>query len=139
MPKNSVPGVRPSIHLLDAEADLIGDLALRAEQRAPLVSAMLLAEIERAQIHDIRTLPADAVTLDAGVDYLDERSGQSRTVTIVTPGEADISAGRISILTPVGAGLIGLRAGQTIDWPDVEGRDHRLRILAVRQPMPDAA
>ena len=48
--------------------------------------------------------------------------------------EANIALGQISILTPVGAGLYGLMAGQSIDWPDLEGRDRRIRILAVKQP-----
>ena len=58
----------------------------------------------------------------------------SRSVQLVLPGEADIENGRISVLTPVGAGLIGLSPGQEIEWPDIEGRSRKLRILAVRQP-----
>lgn len=139
MNQNSASGLRPAIHLLDTESDLIGEIALSAEHRIPVVAAMLLAEIERAEIHSMATLPADAVTLGSEVDYRDESTGQQRTVRIVLPAEADISAGRISILAPVGAGLIGLRTGQSIDWPDLEGRSHRLTIRAVRQPFRDAA
>ena len=56
-------GARPPIHLLDSESDLLGDLALRTEHRAPVVAAMLLAEIDRAEIHTAETLPSDVVTL----------------------------------------------------------------------------
>ena len=139
MSRNFKAGLRPAIHLLDSEADLIGAIALRAEHRAPVVAAMLLAEVERAEVHTPASLPPDAVTLGAEVDYLDENSGQRRTVSVVLPAEADIEAGRISIMTPVGAGLIGLRTGQSIDWPDLEGRAHRLTVLDVRQPMAEAA
>lgn len=127
-------GVRPPIHLIDSESDMVGDIALRAENRLPVVSAMLLTEIERAELHSRETLPADVVCLGADVDFLDEGSGQRRTVQLVLPADADIAEGRISILTPMGAGLFGLSTGQTIDWPDLEGREHRIRILAVRQP-----
>jgi regulator of nucleoside diphosphate kinase len=34
----------------------------------------------------------------------------------------------------MGAGLIGLAAGQSIAWPDIEGHVRTLRILAVKQP-----
>ena len=124
---------RPPIHLLDTESDLLGDIALRAEHRIPVVAALLLAEIDRAEIHDEDTLPAGVVTLGSEVDYVDEASGARRTVQLVLPAEADIEAGRISVLTPMGAGLIGLSTGQTIEWPDLEGRERRISILAVRR------
>lgn len=134
MTATSAASLRPPIHLIDSEADLIGDLALRMEQRAPVVSAMLLAEIDRAEIHTAGTLPEGVVSLGSEVDYVDEATEARRTVQLVLPGEADIEAGRISVMTPVGAGLIGLSVGQSIDWPDLEGRDHRIRIVGVRRP-----
>jgi regulator of nucleoside diphosphate kinase len=52
-------------------------------------------------------------------------------VRLVLPFEADMEAGRMSILTPVGAGLIGLTVGQSIDWNLPDGRPRVLKILAV--------
>lgn len=127
-------GSRPPIHLLESDSDMLGDLALQTEHRLPVVSAMLLAEIDRAEIHSAATLPSDVVTIGSEVDFLDDGSHQHRSVQVVLPADADIGAGRISILTPIGAGLIGLSAGQTIEWPDLEGRERRIKILAVRQP-----
>jgi regulator of nucleoside diphosphate kinase len=95
---------------------------------------MLLAEIERAELHDAKSLPDNVVTLGSEVDFIDEKTHQLRTVRLVMPAEANIALGQISILTPVGAGLYGLMAGQSIDWPDLEGRDRRIKILAVKQP-----
>ena len=132
-------GARPPIHLIDTESDLVGNIALQAEHRIPVVSAMLLAEIERAEIHRADTLPKGVVTLGAEVDFLDEGSDQRRTVQVVLPAAANIAEGRISILTPMGAGLFGLSAGQSIDWPDLEGRERRIRILAVRRAEEKAA
>ena len=126
-------GARPPIHLLASESDIIGNLALQAEHRQPVIAAMLLTEIERAEIHSAGTLPDGVVTLGAEVDFLDERSHQLRTVRLVLPGEANIALGRISILTPMGAALYGLSAGQSIFWPDLEGQDRRIRIVAVRR------
>ena len=127
-------GHRPPIHLLDSESDLVGSLALQAEHRQPVVAAMLLAEIDRAELHDQKSLPDNVVTLGSEIDFIDEKSHQLRTVRLVLPAEANIALGQISILTPMGAGLYGLMAGQSIDWPDLEGRERQLRILAVRQP-----
>ena len=127
-------GQRPPIHLLASESDLVGSLALQAEHRHPVVAAMLLAEIERAELHEDGKLPDNVVTLGSEVDFIDEQSHQLRTVRLVLPAEANIAIGQVSIMTPMGAGLYGMMAGQSIDWPDLGGRDHRLRILAVRQP-----
>jgi regulator of nucleoside diphosphate kinase len=60
-------------------------------------------------------------------------------VQLVYPRQADIAFGRVSVLTLIGAGLIGMRRGQSIDWPDRKGRCRRLRILDVGQTTRDTA
>ena len=47
------------------------------------------------------------------------------------PQEADVDAGKVSILAPVGSALLGLSVGQSIDWTTPEGRSLRLRVTAV--------
>ena len=130
-------GARPPIHLTESESDIVGNLALRAEHNQPVVAAMLLAEIERAEIHGDGNLPAGVVRLGAEVDFVDEKSCPLRTVKLVLPAEANISLGQISILTPMGAALYGLSTGQSIDWPDLSGQPRRIRILGVRDPEGD--
>ncbi len=125
---------RPPLHLLAAESDMVASLALQVEHRDPVVAAMLLEEIERAELHEPETLPKTAVTLGSEVDFIDERTHQMRTVELVLPVAANIAQGRISILTPMGAALYGLAAGQSIDWPDLDGHSRRTRIVRVRQP-----
>ena len=127
---------KPPIHLIDEEYDVIADLALSIEPRSPALSRLLLDEIERAEIHERGALPADVVTIGSTVEFLDADSGETRQVQLVLPAAADIEAGRISILTPVGAGLIGLRKGQSIHWPTANGRQRVLRILDVTRAEP---
>lgn len=129
--------VRPPIHLLAEESDMVADLALQSEDRYPVVAAMLLEEIERAELHQPETLPDTAVTLGSEVDFIDENSSQMRTVELVMPALANIARGRISILTPMGAALYGLTQGQSIKWPDLDGHERRIRIVRVRQPASD--
>jgi len=126
--------MRPQIHLLAAESDRVASLALHVEHRSPVIAAMLLEEIERAELHELETLPREAVTIGSEVDFVDTRSGQVRTVEIVFPADANIAQGRISILTPMGAALYGLMTGQSIDWPDLDGNERKISILRVRQP-----
>ena len=62
-----------------------------------------------------------------------EADGQRRRVTLVYPQEADIAAGRISVLTPIGTALIGLAEGQSIDWTSRDGRRQWLTVVAVER------
>lgn len=125
---------RPAIHLTADECDKLYDLALSAEHRHPLSSAMLLSELDRAVLCDDESLPAQTVRMNAKIEFVDEKSDVRRSVELVYPSDADIRAERISILTPVGAGLIGMAAGQSINWPDRDGRLRPLRIVSVTPP-----
>ena len=129
----SADNARPQIHLLASESDLVADLALRLEHQQPTVAAMLLGEIDRAELYEPETLPADAVRLGSDVDFVDENTSQLRKVRLVLPALANIAEGRISILTPMGAALYGLRTGDSIDWPDLDGKSRKIRIVRVLQ------
>ena len=126
---------RPSIHLPASESDLVAGLAMHIEHRHPAVAAMLLQEIDRAELYDETTLPRDAVILGSSVDFVDDNTHQLRKVTLVLPADANIAEGRISILTPMGAALYGLRAGSAINWPDRNGHERRITIVRVAQPV----
>ena len=119
--------------MIDSEADRLTNLAISVEDRFPQVSELLLGEISRAVVQPVDRVGDDVVTMMSTVDFVDEENGAARSVQLVYPGEADIATGKISILTLMGAGLIGLRSGQSIDWPDRSGKVHKLRIEAVRQ------
>lgn len=129
---------RPPIWMIDTEAEMLSDLAMSVEERLPQVATLLLDEISRATTTSSAKIPSDVVTMNAAVEFIDEASDTTRTVTLVFPRDADISAGRVSILTPVGAGLIGLRRGQSILWPDREGKKRKLTIVNVVQANPDS-
>jgi hypothetical protein len=54
-------------------------------------------------------------------------------VTVVLPRECGGSAGRISVLAPLGAALLGYRAGDEVEWL-MPGGLRRLRIESVHPP-----
>ena len=124
---------KPPIHISETDYALIASQAMRLEATAPDVAEMLLDEIDRAEIHSRDELPSDVVTLGSVVTFVDESTGVRRCVQIVLPAEADIERGTLSIVSQVGAGLIGLSAGQSIDWPCPDGRPRTLRIVDVEQ------
>ena len=134
MTKKKSGAKMPLIRMIDSEADALTELTLQQQRDSISFYELLLDEIDRATICDRTAIPPDVVTMGSSVTFIDEKSGAERTVRLVYPAEADIAAGRMSILTPVGAGLIGLSVGQSINWPDRGGIEHRLTIVAVEQP-----
>ena len=132
--KNKKGAAMPLIRMIDSEADALTELTLQQQRDSISFYELLLDEIDRAAICERPDIPPHVVTMGSSVTFIDEKSGAERTVRLVYPAEADIANGRMSILTPVGAGLIGLSVGQSINWPDRGGVEHRLTIIAVEQP-----
>lgn len=131
---NDTVATRPPIHMIDSEAELLSDLAMSAADRQPRISELLLEEIGRARLHQPDAIDRGVVTLGALIDFVDEATGRGRIVELVLPNDADISRGRVSILTPIGSGLIGLSEGQSIVWPIKEGEQRKLTVVRVAQP-----
>ena len=94
-------------------------------------------ELERAAIMKAGEVPSDVVTMNSRVKVKDLNSGRVTTYRIVFPGEADIAKNRISVLAPIGTGLLGYSAGTTIEWQVPSGM-RRFRILEVEY-QPEAA
>lgn len=90
----------------------------------------LRAELERAVVVPPSVIPREVVTMHSWVRYVDETSGHRREIQIVYPAEADVTQGKISVLAPVGAALVGLAVGQAIEW-NFPGGTRRLRVEAV--------
>lgn len=124
--------ILPGIVLADAEHASLTSLASEAENRLPGVGEALLAELERAEIVAESELPPNVARMGSQVLYRSD-DGQEREVTLVYPAKADIAEGRISVMTPIGAALIGMKEGASIKWTARDGREHRLTVLRVRQ------
>jgi regulator of nucleoside diphosphate kinase len=98
----------------------------------PDTAEELLSELDRAKVVADDSVPRDVVRMGSVVEY---SSGNDRKrVSLVFPQEADIASGKVSVLTPVGAALIGLAKGESITWTARDGSNHELTILSVEQP-----
>jgi regulator of nucleoside diphosphate kinase len=124
----------PRMILRHQDAQRLWDLlASSSTVRDPLGMAYLENELGRAQLVDDAELPEDVVTLHARVVFENMDDGKTREVTVVFPKDADAATGRISVLSPVGAALLGLRSGEEIQWPMPRGRVGHLRVVTVAQ------
>jgi regulator of nucleoside diphosphate kinase len=91
----------------------------------------LESELVRANVVSRDEIPQDVVTMNSRVVFENETTGERREVTLVYPGSADIDAGKVSVLVPIGTALLGLRVGQSIDWELPGGETQRYRIVDV--------
>lgn len=82
----------------------------------------LAGELERASVVLPEAVPNDVITMNSTVQLRDVDSEEEMTLTLVYPGEADMSQNKISILAPVGTALIGYKAGDSITWEVPGGR-----------------
>ena len=115
---------RPDIEVASTQHDRLTELAVAARGRSPGAHC-LSEELERARI--VPELPAtrvgvnDVVTFEYDGSYYHE-------FALVYPKDADFKSRRLSVLTPVGAMLLGLAEGQSIHWYGADGRSHRVSV-----------
>lgn len=94
---------------------------------------LLAAELERAQICDAAEMPPDVVTMNSRFT-VQLGNGACRTLTLVYPKDLSmVTEGeeKVSVLAPVGAAVLGLRAGNSIHWPLPGGDSQQLQVQAV--------
>ena len=114
-----LPQVRDAI----AEARDKGDLSENFEYHAAKrEQSRLLGRIrfkqrvlEHARVIDTSRLSADTIQLLSRVEMTNLASGNRMTYTIVSPHEADLHEGKISIKSPIGTALLGHKAGDVVD------------------------
>lgn len=114
---------RPSIIEAISEARAHGDLSENAEYHAAKEQQShnegrimeLESMLAMAEVIDVTKLSGDTVKFGATVTILDEDTEDEKTYQIVGDAEADASAGRISISSPIARALIGKSEGDSIE------------------------
>ena len=137
---NASAAQRPPLLLSRLDAERIEELLEQPQYRS-LNTDALRGELERAEVVEPADLPKDVISMNstAQVRVEDAELGtHEHELTLVYPRDADGSANKVSIFAPVGSALLGLRTGDTIDWPLPGGRSARLQVLAIRY-QPEAA
>ena len=115
-----------------SKPDYLQLIKLIEQHESPAAEA-LDVELGRADIVQSTEVPTDAVAMGSTVTFIDLDSNEEKTIQLVYPNEADVTQMKISILSPVGSALIGLRIGGNIDWPVALGKVRRLKVIAVQQ------
>lgn len=104
---------------------LIRDLR-PADGRASVAS--LLDDADRVPSRAIRP---DVVTMYSQVRLVDVATRRSRTLTLCYPSDAEPDAGFVSVLSPVGASLLGRRVGSVATWSSPSGETSASQVAAI--------
>lgn len=78
-----------------------------------------------------REVAPDVVTMYSQVQLQDIQTRQRNTLTLCYPADAEPAAGFVSVLSPVGSAVLGLRVGNVARWSTPAGDDKAAEILAI--------
>lgn len=78
-----------------------------------------------------REVGPDVVTMYSQVLLQDTQTGQRNTLTLCYPADAEPAVGFVSVLSPVGSALLGLRVGGVARWSTPAGDEKAAEILAI--------
>jgi len=97
---------------------------------APGSTPALIAEIlDQSDQVDPREVPADVVTMHTRVEV--EDGNGPRLITLCYPKEADASKGMVSVFSPMGAALLGVRVPGNISWTPPDGERREMRVVRI--------
>ena len=98
---------------------------------------LLEEELRRAVIVEPKEIPGDVITMNSRAEMRDLESGEIVAFTLVFPSEANIDEEKISVLAPIGAGMLGYRVGDEFEWNVPDGVRH-MKVTEVHY-QPEAA
>ena len=94
-------------------------------------AAGLESVIANAELVSSSQVPPQLVTMNSRVLIADEQTGDVRTLTLCYPPDTDPDTGFVSVLSPIGTGLLGLTEGQLAHWSTPGGTQASAKILKV--------
>jgi regulator of nucleoside diphosphate kinase len=92
-------------------------------------ASILLREICRATIVPDDHLPTNVVAVHSHVDVHDNLTGTNRRIILIFPDDTCTKPNAVSVLTPLGAALIGLSEGASVDWCTASGDRSSITVL----------
>ncbi|MDO5693383.1 MAG: nucleoside diphosphate kinase regulator [Pseudomonadota bacterium] len=100
-----------------------GAVSAQAETLSEVIDA---AEVVRPQ-----EIGGDIVTMYSKLRVADPAGGDERSISLVYPPDANAAQGLISVLSPLGTALLGLRVGEVASWRGVDGKETALQVRAI--------
>lgn len=127
-----MPSRQPRIVVTRNDHARLSALASAALKTHPERGAALMDGLSRAKVVAPGKIGRGVVTMNSRIKFLDDQTGEKRVVTLVYPAEEDAAAGRISVLSAVGAALIGLEEGESIGYLGADGSEKSITVTKVQ-------
>ncbi len=120
-----------TIHITAGDMQRLGELVSgpHSDMRDRPYLTALKTELTRATVVEPSEIPADVVTMNSQVRLRDGR--RTWNVTLVFPEAADAELDQISVLAPLGAALLGCRAGQRVEFRVPGGQMRACDVLSI--------
>ena len=97
----------------------------------PQTGRAIDAVLEDAQLVPSRQVAPDVVTMYSQVELADAATARTYRLTVCYPPDADPNAGFVSVLSPIGAAVLGLRVGATARWRLPSGEEVAAKVVAL--------
>jgi regulator of nucleoside diphosphate kinase len=133
-------GIKNPIYVTTQDKHRLEDLLMEVEasdRRKHGDLKALTEELHRAIIVDPKDVPTDVITMNSRAEMRDLESSETVAFTLVFPTDANIDEEKISVLAPIGAGMLGYRVGDKFEW-NVPGGLRRMKVTKVHY-QPEAA
>ena len=124
-------GQRPPLIINRLDADRLQRLIDAATEKDQMVAELLQDELSHGEIVNPEEIPDIVVSMNSQIQFTDLTRNQQMVRTLVYPHSLGNTEDAISIMAPIGASLLGVKVGDTIDWPLPNQQATRLRVDAI--------
>ena len=124
-------GQRPPLIINRLDADRLQRLIDAATEKDQMVAELLQDELSHGEIVNPEEIPDNVVSMNSQIQFTDLMRNQQMVRTLVYPHSLGNPEDAISIMAPIGASLLGVKVGDTIDWPLPNRQATRLRVDAI--------
>lgn len=109
-------------------------VAVDALRKRQPVSGFLLSEIRRADVCDAYKVPRGVARLNEWVTYRIDDNKQTESKILVCPEEFRRAELNLSVLSPLGVAVLGMRVGNCMKFFSAEGECHFVTVESVVAP-----
>ncbi|MBM7486054.1 MULTISPECIES: GreA/GreB family elongation factor [Bradyrhizobium] len=124
----------PSIVIARQDHARLERLADDAVKERHPVGKFLMSEIRRAVVFDTHQVPDGTVRLNERVTYRVDGGRQPESKILVCPHDLRNGLMELSVLSPLGAALLGMSVGQRMKFFSLEGGLHSVIVESVLAP-----
>lgn len=123
------PLAAPTLERTLTELDVVR-LRLMLQRQRPHQDVCDAVEVvlDAATVVPSARVSADIVTMCSQVRLAGGHAHAGQVLTLSYPQDQDVARGRISVLSPLGLALLGLREGDTVAWASPQGTVFTSRV-----------